>query len=80
MIGFLAFTALAIFIAAEVVLRPGTGVYGCDGSYPKWMLDAQGYKGGGCAHVLPSNQAPPDADWTMYCLGMCGPDAEHVWP
>jgi hypothetical protein len=43
----------------------------CDGSLPQWMLDAQGYAGGGCAEVLPTSDAPPDADWTLVCLGMC---------
>jgi hypothetical protein len=43
----------------------------CDGYLPQWMLDAQGYDGGGCAEVLPTSEAPPDADWTPVCLGMC---------
>jgi hypothetical protein len=36
------------------------------------MLEATGYEGGGCVEVLPSDAAPPNADWTQYCLGLCG--------
>lgn len=43
----------------------------CDGSLPRWMLYAQDYDGGGCATVLPSHEAPPNADWTLHCIGMC---------
>ena len=43
----------------------------CDGGLPRWMLYAQDYDGGGCATVLPSHEAPADADWTPYCMGMC---------
>jgi hypothetical protein len=51
----------------------------CDGSLPRWMLYAQDYDGGGCAHVLPSSQAAPNADWTLYCMGMCAGNPEP-WP
>jgi hypothetical protein len=35
------------------------------------MLEAQGYEGGGCAEVLPTSEAPANADWLLYCVGMC---------
>ena len=44
-----------------------------DGSFPVWMLEAQDYDGGGIACGLPLWQAPPGADWRMYCTGLCGP-------
>jgi hypothetical protein len=50
----------------------------CDGALPVWMLNAQDYNGGGCAEVLPSHEAPPDADWTLYCMGLC--DRFEPWP
>jgi hypothetical protein len=52
----------------------------CDGSVPGWMLEAGDYEGGGCAEVFPSNAAPPNADWTLYCLGycMCQPGGDTV--
>jgi hypothetical protein len=50
----------------------------CDGSLPIWMLEAQDYDGGGCAEVLPSHMAPPDANWTHYCMAMC--DRMEPWP
>ena len=43
----------------------------CDGTSPRWMLEATNYEGGGCAAVLPSETAPKNADWTPYCLGYC---------
>lgn len=46
----------------------------CDASVPQWMLDAQGGTdsvAGGCPHVMPSELAPADADWTMVCTGLC---------
>jgi hypothetical protein len=43
----------------------------CDGSVPAWMIEAQDYDGGGCAEVLPTSEAPADADWSPYCLGYC---------
>jgi hypothetical protein len=45
--------------------------YVCDGAFPVWMLEAQDYDGGGCAWELPAWQAPPDADWRMFCTGVC---------
>jgi hypothetical protein len=59
--------------------RPEVHTLVCDGSFPRWMLDAQGYDGGGCAEVLPSDQAPANADWTMWCTGYCDSDDPHVW-
>jgi hypothetical protein len=52
----------------------------CDSAFPVWMLEAQNYDGDGCAEVLPSGEAPPDADWRMYCTGMCisGPNPADV--
>jgi hypothetical protein len=50
----------------------------CDGSLPVWMLEAQNYDGGGCAEPLPFWQAPPNADWTEHCMGMCAGD--NPWP
>ncbi len=50
----------------------------CDGNLPVWMLEAQDYDGGGCAEPLPFWQAPPNADWTEHCMGMCAGD--HPWP
>jgi hypothetical protein len=35
------------------------------------MLEAQDYDGGGIACELPKWQAPPNADWRMYCTGLC---------
>jgi hypothetical protein len=59
------------FIAACDLYGPTT--IQCDGSVPIWMIEAQDYDDSGCAEVLPSGQAPPKADWTPYCLGMCSP-------
>jgi hypothetical protein len=44
------------------------------------MLEAGNYEGGGCAEVFPSEAAPPNADWTLYCLGycMCQPGGDTV--
>jgi hypothetical protein len=76
------FMLLAGFVVVGVTFRqPITMmIKGCapwrmsaeDGAYPRWMLEATGYGVGGCAQALPSNAAPPNADWTMYCIGMCG--------
>jgi hypothetical protein len=49
----------------------------CDGALPKWMLEPQGYELGGCAVVYPSDEAPSDADWTLYCLGVCMGDIPY---
>lgn len=57
-------------------LTPEVRYIMCDGAYPVWMLEAQDYDGGGCVEVLPSSEAPPNADWRSYCVGMCDP-AEH---
>lgn len=48
------------------------------------MLEAQDYDGSGCAEELPFWEAPPDADWRMYCTGMCdmstNPDVKFPRP
>ena len=76
------------FLVALIVLTAGAWWYGetqvfrrvqCDASLPVWMLEAQGYDGGGCAELLPSHEAPADADWTLYCMGMCDGPVEP-WP
>ena len=41
-----------------------------DTAVPVWMLTAQDYQGE-CVELLPSGDAPPDADWRLYCTGMC---------
>jgi len=70
--------ALAIGVSALAVLGflifagPVVQTAQCDGSAPRWMLEAQDYDGGGCALVFPSEEAPANADWTPYCLGLCG--------
>ena len=55
--------------------EPLTREYICDGGFPVWMLEAQDYDNGGCAWVLPAWEAPPNADWRMYCTGMCDPSS-----
>ena len=70
----------AALLTALVVLAscsPERGLQ-CDGALPRWMLHAQGYDGGGCAMVLPSHEAPPNADWTLHCMGLC--DVMEPWP
>lgn len=60
----------AWFVAAFLTDAVVTEIY-CDGALPVWMLTAQDYDGGGCAEVLPTSAAPPNADWRLYCLGLC---------
>jgi hypothetical protein len=43
----------------------------CDVALPRWMLVAQDWDGGRCAHVLPSEEAYSGADWTPLCVGVC---------
>lgn len=65
---------LAVLVASVVVVMltvSQTRTYVCDGAFPVWMLEAQDYDNGGCAYVLPSDQAPPDADWRIQCTGVC---------
>jgi hypothetical protein len=53
----------------------------CDGAFPAWMLEARNYDGSGCVEglPLPSEQAPADADWRIYCTGFCvGPNPSGV--
>jgi hypothetical protein len=66
-------SCLAVLIVAALMWLPGYTVTErqCDGALPRWMLEPQGYGLAGCADVYPSHEAPPDADWTLYCLGYC---------
>lgn len=61
------FGALFLFGSPHV----NESVIVCDGEWPRWVLDAQGYTDGGCVHPIPYDQAPRDADWTPVCTGMC---------
>jgi hypothetical protein len=61
----------AVVLAALLFSGPAVRTIQCDGALPTWMISAQGYDGGGCAEILPDDQAPPNADWTPYCLGYC---------
>ena len=77
--------AIALLVGAAAVafvyFTPVPRTIMCDGTFPRWMLQAQDYDGGGCAEVLPSSAAPPNADWTMICTGMClDADQPPVWP
>ena len=65
------FATLATALIVIGFIQLSSRVEWCDISVPRWMLEAQDYKGGGCARELPFWEAPPDADWTMVCLGMC---------
>lgn len=64
---------ISITMLLVVALAPVTREIWCDGAYPVWMLEAQEYGGGGCVEVLPSSEAPPNADWRNYCVGLCNP-------
>lgn len=74
-VAFVAFLGVAAVVAgvvlAMVLLRSPLQMVQCDGSLPRWMIDAQDYNGGGCAEVLPTSEAPANADWSPYCLGYC---------
>ena len=72
------FAALMVLFTGWWYVDSATGTFQCDGSLPIWMLEAQNYQGGGCAEVLPSHEAPANADWTLYCMGMC--DHMEPWP
>jgi len=68
---------VAVIVALAVAysvwfLTPLTRECFSDGAFPVWMLKAQDYDGLGCAYPLPSDQAPPHADWRLYCTGLCG--------
>ena len=73
----LSITGMALALVACGVLAflifngPQVHMAQCDGTAPRWMLEATNYEGGGCAEVLPSEAAPGNADWTPYCLGYC---------
>ena len=44
----------------------------CDANAPGWMMEAQPDNArAGCIVILPSDQAPPDADWSIYCTMWC---------
>lgn len=58
-----------LFLAALAFFGPSSAVVICDGGWPKWVLDAQGYSGGGCVQAIPFDQAPKDADWTPVNTG-----------
>lgn len=64
--------AFFLIVLFFVVPGPGLSMIVCDGAWPKWVLDAQGYTEGGCVHPIPFDQAPKGADWTPVCTGMCG--------
>jgi hypothetical protein len=66
-----ALTVLMGLSAAALWIGESSPTIQCDGTVPVWMLVAQDYDGGGCAEILPSYRAPPDADWTPYCIGLC---------
>lgn len=73
--------SVAAVAAALFLFKPVQHTIMCDGSFPRWMLQAQDYKGGGCAEVFPTSEAPPNADWTMICTAMCiDGDQPPVWP
>jgi len=57
-----------VVVLGVLLIRPMTIM--CDGSYPRWMLEATDYDGR-CVEVLPSDAAPANADWTLYCTGYC---------
>jgi hypothetical protein len=72
---------LAVVLGAVVsvdVFKPQVWGYPrvCDASVPGWMLEAQDHDGRGCPMVLPSDMAPADADWSIYCTMWC----ERTWP
>ena len=72
-IGALVIIGLFVVIGS-IAPTPQLRLYWCDGYMPLWMLEAQRYDGGGCAIELPFWEAPPNADWTQVCLGLC-PDS-----
>ena len=67
----LAAVIVALSVTFGVRFVPVTEDCLADGSFPVWMLEAQDYDGGGIACGLPLWQAPLDADWRMYCTGLC---------
>lgn len=77
-LAFVAVGALTVWFTVQ------TRDIACDASFPVWMLEAQDYHGSGCAEELPFWEAPPDADWRMYCTGMCdmstNPDVKFPRP
>jgi len=72
--------AVVLVVGAQHMARTQPGLWGarmtCDGNFPRWVLEAQNYDGGGCAYELPWFLAPPGADWTTYCTMWCEP----MWP
>ena len=75
---------VAVIVALAVAysvwfLTPPTGACYSDAAFPVWMLEAQNYDGSGIACELPLWQAPPRADWRLYCTGLCQePDPSDV--
>jgi hypothetical protein len=63
--------AASLALSACSLLGADTRTLVCDGVFPRWVLDAQAYDGGGCAEALSFDEAPPNADWTPVCTGMC---------
>lgn len=72
-VGLVVATLLAAGVFVFWFFEPWPHDYFCDGTFPVWMLEVQDYNGGGCAEMLPRWQAPSDADWRLYCTGMCDP-------
>jgi hypothetical protein len=63
--------AASLLLSACGLIGGGTRTVVCDGVFPRWVLDAQAYDGSGCSEALSFDQAPPNADWTPICTGMC---------
>jgi hypothetical protein len=68
----------ALLLIVLMALGPDVRAIQCDGNVPRWMVDAQEppYSGGGCAQLLPTHEAPPNADWSPYCIGLCVSERE----
>lgn len=66
-------TIAVVVTVAIVFVGPAVRQRQCDGAFPVWMLQEQDYDDGGCVDVLPSSEAAPDADWRLYCVGLCNP-------
>ena len=63
------------FLARQATVLTGPMV--CDANAPGWMLAAQPDNArSGCIVILPSDPAPPDADWSIYCTMWC----DRTWP
>ena len=73
-VAMLVLLAVAFVVGVIALTQPARDMYWCDGYMAAWMLEAQDYQNTGCAYELPFWEAPPDADWTQVCLGLC-PDS-----